>query len=154
MAFDLGLITFVLPFLFMLAIAYGALDLANIFKKRQVNVIIALVISFFAVVNIEVVEFIIAAMPYMAMLFIVLFFVKFVLSFFKSKDGEKKDYTLILVILLLLGVFMASQGTELIKDWMPMGSPLTEENIIWLIGIVVIIAILYAAYKKMTGDNR
>lgn len=146
----LELMTFILPFMFVLAVVYGALDLAAVFKKKAVNAIIALVVAAFAISNTAIVDSIIAAMPWAAMLFIILFFIKFVLSFFKTGKGEKKDYTLIVIILALVAIFMASQGTQLIQDWLPGGFPVTEENLILIIGIVVIIAILYAAYKKAT----
>jgi hypothetical protein len=144
----LELMTFVLPFLFVLAIVYGALDLAAVFKKKEVNVIIAVVIAAFSVSNAAIVDSIIAAMPWAAMLFIILFFIKFVLSFFKTEKGKERDYTLIVIILALVAIFMASQGTQLIQDWLPGGFPVSEENLILIIGIVVIVAMLYAAYKK------
>ena len=141
------LMTFMLPFLFMLAIVYGALDLASVFKKKAVNVIIALVVAIFAVSNQAVVESIVTAMPWVAMLFIVLFFIKFILSMFKPGSGGR-DYTLLMVILGLIAIFMLSQGTELIQDWLPGGFPVTEDNLILIIGIVVVLAIVFAAYKN------
>jgi uncharacterized membrane protein YdjX (TVP38/TMEM64 family) len=143
----LELMTFILPFLFVLAIVYGALDLAAVFKKKAVNVIIALVVAVFAVSNVAIVDSIVAAMPWAAMLFIILFFIKFILSFFKTEKGKEKDYTLIIIILALIAIFMLSQGTQLIQDWLPGGFPVSEENLILIIGIVIIVAILYAAYN-------
>ena len=146
---ELELMTFILPFLFVLAIVYGALDLSAVFKKKAVNVIIALVVSVFAVSNQVVVDSIITAMPWAAMLFIALFFLKFILSFFKaSKDGGGRDYSLLMVILGLIVIFMVSQGTELIKGWLPGGFPVAEESLILIIGVVVVLAIIYAAYKN------
>lgn len=144
----LELMTFILPFLFVLAIVYGALDLAAVFKKKAVNVIIALVVAVFAVSNVAIVDSIVAAMPWAAMLFIVLFFIKFILSFFKTSGGGERDYTLLAVILGLIAIFMLSQGTQLIQDWLPGGFPVSEENLILIIGLVIIIAIFYAAYRN------
>jgi len=143
----LELMTFMLPFLFMLAIVYGALDLAAVFKKKAVNVIIALVVAIFAVSNAGVVASIVAVMPWVAMLFIALFFIKFILSMFKPGEGGR-DYTLLIVILGLIAIFMLSQGTQLIQDWLPGGFPVTEDNLILIIGIVIVVAILFAAYKS------
>ena len=151
---QLEIVTFILPFLFVLAIAYGALELASVFRNKAVNAIIALVVAFFAVSNEAIVASVVAAMPWAAMLFIILFFIKFVLSMFKTKEGEKRDYTLLLIILALIAIFMASQGTELIQDWLPGGSPVTEENVILVIGIVVIIAIFYAAYRSKGNQGQ
>jgi len=128
------LMSIMLPFVFMLAIVYGALDLAAVFNKKAVNVII------------------VSAMPYAAMLFIALFFIKFILSMFKpGKDG--RDYTLLMVILGLIVIFMLSQGTELIKDWLPGGFPVAEDSLIIIIGIVVVLALVFAAYKNSEGSG-
>jgi hypothetical protein len=144
----LDLVGFVLPFVFILAIVYGALDVAGTFKKKSVNIIIAVVVAAFAIINTDVIAFIIAIMPLAAMLFIAIFFIKFVLSMFKVKRGEERDYTLIIVILGLLAVFMLSHGTELVEDWLPGGFPITEENLILIIGIILIIAIIMVAYRS------
>jgi len=146
---SLDLMTFVLPFLFMLAVVYGALDLAAVFKNKRVNAVIALVVAVFAVSNVDIVTSIVSAMPWVAMLFIALFFLKFILSFLKinKKEGDERDYTLLLVIFGLIAIFMLSQGTELIQDWLPGNFPVTEENLILIIGIVVVFAITFMAYK-------
>jgi hypothetical protein len=143
------LMTFILPFLFVLAIVYGALELAAVFKNKKVNVIIALVVSVFAISSPGVVDTIVSAMPWAAMLFIILFFVKFILSFFKMKRNkdEAPDFTLLLAILGLILVFMLSQGTQLIQDWLPGGFPIDEDNFILIIGVIIIAVILYLAYK-------
>jgi len=147
MAFEL--MTFILPFLFILALVYGALDISSVFRNKAVNALIAVVIAFFAVSNAGITEMIIGVMPWAALLFIAIFFVKFVLNAFKpGKEG--RDYTLLLAMLALLGVFMASQGTELINDWLPSGSPISEENFILIIGIIVILGIIITAYNIQT----
>ena len=96
-------------------------------------------------------------MPYAAMLFIVLFFIKFILSFFKMKTNknEAPDYTLLLAVLGLIVVFMLGQGTQLIQDWLPGGFPISEDNLILIIGIVVILLIFYLAFKtKAEGSPK
>jgi hypothetical protein len=151
----LDLVTFILPFLFVLAIVYGALQLAAVFKNRAVNAIIAVVVAFFAISNAGIVATIVAGMPWAAMLFIVLFFLKFIHSFFKvdKTKGETRDYTLLMVILGLIVIFMLSQGTQLIHDWLPGGFPVTEDNLIIIIGIVIIVAIFLVAYRKGGGEG-
>jgi len=146
----LDLMTFILPFLFVLAIVYGALELASVFKNKKVIAIIAIVVAFFSVSNAAVVATIIAAMPWAALLFIILFFIKFVLSMFKPGQGGR-DYDLLVIILGLLAIFMLSHGTQLIQDWLPGGFPVSEENFILIIGIVIIIAIFLTAYKSSKG---
>lgn len=143
----LDLMTFMLPMLFVLAIAYGGLEVAGVFKNRAVNALIALVVAFLAVSNAALAEFVVSVMPWAAMLFIIVFFIKFMLSMFKTKEGEKRDYTLIIVILGLVAIFLAGQGS-IIEDWLPSGFPISEESLILLIGVIVIIAMFFAAYKS------
>ena len=141
----LDLLGFVLPFLLVLAIVYGALDLSGLFRKNAVNLLISLVIAFLAMSNTSVAATVAAIMPWAALLFIAVFFIKFLLSIFKSK-GER-DYTLLIIVLGLVVIFMLGQGTQLVQDWMPPGFPVTEENFLLIIGVVIIIAIFYAAYR-------
>ncbi len=143
----LELMTFVLPFVFVLALVYGALEVASIFRNRMVNAIIAIVIAFFAISNAGISEIIISIMPWAALLFIAIFFVKFVLNIFRP-GTQGRDYTLVLAMLVLLGAFMVSHGTELIQDWLPAGSPISEENFMIIIGVIVILGIILAAYNK------
>ena len=137
---------FLLPFVFVLAITYGALDIASVFKKNAVNLLIAVVIAFFAVSNAQMVQFVTGIMPWAAMLFIVIFFIKFIASLFRGA-GEK-DWTMLMAVLGLIAVFMLSQGTQLIQDWLPSGFPVSEDNMVLIIGLVIIIAIFFAAYKN------
>ena len=142
--------TFALPFLFVLAISYGALQIANVFRNKAVNAVIALVISFFAISNADLVNFIIQSMPWMAMIFIAVFFIKFILNMFKQGKGER-DYTLLIIILGLVLIFLIGQGMQIIHDWLPGGFPITEENLIMIIGVGIIVAIFFSAYR-LKGD--
>ena len=72
----LEIMTFMLPFLFVLAIVYGALELTSVLKNKAANIVIALVVAFFAISNASAVEFIIAVMPWAAILFIAAFFAR------------------------------------------------------------------------------
>ena len=146
----LDLMGFMLPFLLVLAIIYGALDLASVFKNRAVNAIIAVVVAVIAVSNAGVVAFIVQVMPWAALLFIVVFFIKFVLSMFRPGEGGR-DYTLLIALLGLLAVFMLSQGTELVHDWLPGGFPVSEDNLILIIGLIIVVALIFAAYKSSSG---
>ena len=135
------LLTLAMPFLFILAIVYGALEMSGVFKNKAVNAIIAIVISFFAISSSQFIEFIYSILPYAAILFVVVFFLGFITSPFRGKGREKKgmDYTLLAVVAGLVLIFLANQPGIL---------NLQDSNLITLIGFIIIIVIFYAAYKQ------
>ncbi len=135
------LLTLAMPFLFILAIVYGALEMSGVFKNKAVNAIIAIVISFFAISSSQFIEFIYSILPYAAILFVVVFFLGFITSPFRGKGREKKgmDYTLLAVVAGLVLIFLANQPGIL---------NLQDSNLITLIGFIIIIIIFYAAYKQ------
>ncbi len=133
-----------IPFFFVLALVYGSMEVAEVFKNRGVKVVISVAVAFFAVSSPQVVELINWVMPYAAIFFIAFFLLGFVMSFFKGKGGESKDYIPILVILALVLVFLGSQeGLGFLS--------LDDPNFLGMIVLLVIVLILYAAYKS--GNN-
>jgi len=140
------LITFAIPFFFMLAIVYGALEVSGLFKNKAVNMIIALVVAFFAAMTAQVAEIIFAILPYAIILFIVVFFLGFLRSLFSKKTGS--DYTLLLMIAILVLIFFSSQ--DLLSD---LGLDiLFTDTVISIIGFIIIIIIFYAAYKGWSNE--
>lgn len=135
-----------LPFFFVLAVVYGALEVSKIFKSSGVKGIISVVIALFAVVSPGVAEFIYQVLPYAVIFFVVFFFIGFVRSFFKGKEGEKRDYILPIIIGGLIIIFLSSQGDAL-KNLFPSAGFLSNDNFIVAVILVVILMILYAAYK-------
>jgi len=138
------LISLLIPFLFMLAIVYGALDVAGVFRNRRVNAIIALVFAFFTLTYAPATEFINQIMPYAIMFFVVFFFLGFVIKI--AKKGVEKDYTLLVIILGLVLLLFATQGPEFIAGFAP-GFEEQGNNIMVISAIVFIGVILLAAYK-------
>ena len=106
----LDFFTFVLPFVFVFAIAYGALDVGGPIKDRRMNGLIALVLAFFAVSTQWVVDVVMSIMPYAIVLFIIVFLLGFIKKSFAGKEGEKKDFTLIMVVIILAIIFLARLG--------------------------------------------
>lgn len=138
------LLTTAIPFLFVLAVVYGALEVSDIFKNRGVKGIIAIVVALFAVTNEQLVEFIYLVLPYAAVLFIVVFFLAFIVSIFKGRGregGRKVNFTLLAVAIALVLLFLAGQGESL--DFLNIG----DSNLIAIIGFILIVLIFYAAYR-------
>ena len=138
----------VIPFLFVLAVVYGALEVSDIFKRKQVKIILSLCFALVAMSSGLITEFIMGVLPYAILLFIAFFFIGFVLSFFREdkKEGEKgeRDYTLIIIVLVLLLLFLASYGTGFIEDMFP---SVSRDNLVTGLGLVVILLVFYAAYR-------
>lgn len=151
MLFPIDFMEFALPFFLVLAIVYGALELGAPFKNRAAKAIIALVIAAFAASSAEFSAFILQVIPYAAILFIVVFLIGFIKkSFFGGKKegkGGEKNYGLMIVVIALVLVFLAGQGSTFIEDWLPSGF-ISTDNFILLVGVILIVAILYIVYKN------
>jgi len=138
-----GPMAYILPFFLMFAIVYGALDFAGMFKNRKVVLLVSIILALFAI-SLEWVRMsIVTYMPYAALVFIVFFFIGFLKKLFSGKD-KNPDYTLLAVIIMLLLLFIASQG-DMLSSFFP--SYMFNE-IMLAAGLVLIAFIFYAAYKK------
>lgn len=135
--FDFNLL---LPFFFMLAIVYGALEISKVFENKGVKAIIAVVIAFFSISSPAIIELVIFFLPYAALFFIAFFFLGFVMSFFKDGKGGKKDYVLIIIVLGLLLLFISSEEYQDIIN-------IQDQNFIGMVVLLVVVLILYAAYR-------
>jgi hypothetical protein len=145
---------FFIPFIFVLAVVYGALEIAGIFKNKAVNTVIAIVFAFFAASTPFVSSFIYAVFPYAVLIFIAIFFLAFLKRAFlgKGKAGEGKkdhDWTLIIILCVLALLLMASFTDAIDSVIGPMG--IGGESVIYMIAFVVIIAIFFMAYKMTKG---
>jgi hypothetical protein len=149
------------PFLFVLAIIYGALEVSGVFKNKGAKLIISLCIAFIGITYQPLVEFIYTFLPYAAMFFIVVFFFGFVYRIFRKPGaaGEKKeppDWTLCIIIggLLLVVLGWAGEEFDSIFTSVSMGLGTTTENIMWIIGFVLFLGLLWFAYNKGTGKSK
>ena len=137
------LMTLMVPFLFMLAIVFGALDVSGVFKNKRVNALIALVFALFTLTYQPAIEFINSIMPYAIMFFTVFFFVGFVVKLAKKEMG--KDYTLMIIVLGLILLLFATQSS-FITGFIP-GFEQQAGTILTVAAVVLIGAIFLAAYK-------
>jgi EamA domain-containing membrane protein RarD len=127
-----------LPFLFVLAIVYGALEFSDVFKNRTVKFIIAVVLGFFAISSAEVLAFIYNVLPYAAVFFVAFFFLGFIRKFFKKEKGEKNDYKLLMICAALVLIFLSSQSEIIGLN--------IEKDTITLIALGVIVLVFLMAY--------
>jgi len=142
----------VIPFLFVLAVVYGALEVSDVFKKKQVKLIISLSFAYVAMTTAYVAGFIMGVLPYAIIAFIVFFFLGFALSFAKGgKEGGERDYTLIVIVLVLALIFMTSYGLDFLEGFMP---GLSSEEITTGAGLLVMAIIFYSVYRLWSGGSQ
>ena len=147
----LEIFTHIIPFLFVLAVVYGALDYSNVFKKNSVKSLVSLAIAFFALTSQFVIDFIYGILPYAVVLFVVVFFLAFIARLFKGKGGERKiDWSLAMIVIILFLIFLASYGQDLVITFLP-SVPVTE--FMYAVGFVLILLIFYAVYKNWGGEE-
>jgi len=130
-----------LPFFLVLAIVYGALEVSRVFSNRAVKGIIAVVFAFFAVMNYEVVMFINYILPYAAGFFVIIFLIWIILK--PLKIGGGIDPLMFIVILALVLILLARLNSLGYTEY----TFLSDPNFLWLIGIVVVLVLIWKAYK-------
>ena len=131
-------------FLFVFAVIYGLLAKANLFGgiNTRVAAIIALVVAFFTVMYEPFVSYMQDFMPIAALILIFLFFIVLI----QNVIGGKAEAADSLPIVVVLAVLLLVVG--LLWDNLAIRLPgITSENLLWLIGIVIISMIFIAVYK-------
>ncbi len=137
----------IIPFVFVLVVVYGSLQVAGVFKNKASNMIIAIVLAFFAITTDFVAEFIFAVFPYAVIMFIIFFFVAVVKkSLFSGREGKGPDSTILIIICVLFLILLSIYGTDIGNFLSPIG--ISGESLLWIVGLIVIVAIFYIAYKK------
>ncbi len=134
----------VTSFLFVFAIVYALLIFTGIFAAtRKAAALISIVIAFFAVMYSPLVSFLQELLPLASILLVVLFFIVFIKKLFIGGRGvsDTVPVTVVLAIsLILLAVFWDS-----LAGYLPL--PFTSEIMLWVVGILIILLILFAAYS-------
>jgi hypothetical protein len=142
------LLSIAIPFLFVLAVVYGALEVSDIFKKKQVKLIISLCFALVAMTTEFIVEFIMSIIPLAIPLFIAIFFIGFLLSFFRGKGGEggggPRDYVLVAIVLMLILLFAANYNLSFLSNLLP---GISQGDFMTGIGILIVLIFFYAIYK-------
>ena len=141
---------FAIPFFFIFAIIYGALEVSGVFRNKAVKAIIAVALAFFAVSNADVVLFIHQVLPFATVFFVVVFFIGFIAKPFRGRGGEgKRDPFLLLVILGLLLIAFAQLGTPSSPFYSSISSTiLGDEKVLWGIGIAILFFMFYYAWTQ------
>ncbi len=135
---------YIVPIVFSFAVIYGSLELASVFKNKNVNIIIALAISFMSLADKSITDMIWKYMPMATIVFIGLFFVGFLWKFINSfKTGNKADYGIIGSILIL--IFMGFQSPT-IRQMLSFGP--NSNSILFVVGMILI-GIMFIVASRM-----
>jgi hypothetical protein len=147
--------TYIIPFLFVLAVVYGALDFSGVFKKNSVNSLVALVIALFALTYQPLTDLIYGILPYAVILFLAVFFLAFLAKLFKGagggKDGRKIDWSLAMIVIVLVLIFLATQGEDMVSGLLP---SLPVESFMTVIGLLLMALIFYAVYRQWGKEEK
>ena len=139
------LMTIGIPFFFILAVVFGALEFSGVFKNKGVKFIIAIAIAFFGISNASFIETINTYMPYAAVFFIALFFIGYIMKFFKVEKGQSRDWVLMIIVVgLILILLFSVQGNlePMFKNF-----PINYENFLIMMAVILFLVALFAAYK-------
>lgn len=142
---------FMISFLFVLAIVFGMLRIAKVFKGNVgVELILSIVIAYFSATYEPFTTVLWQYLPNITWFFIAMFFFIFIMEAFglRKKPGEKGDYMKNMMIYAVLLLVLFSIGFVLLQAY-PISLPFIGggENLILALGIIFIVAIFWSAYN-------
>ena len=143
-------IYYIIPLVFTFALVFGVLSISKIFNKKEVNVLIALSMALFSLISEIYVKLLYAWLPYLSILFIILFvFVLLKNLLIEKKNGTKSaaNWEMLITIAILFLVFM----TVYQSIPLPSGSMISSDDILLLAGIVFVVLNLSVGGKL--GDK-
>ncbi len=140
---------FFIPFLFVLAVVFGVLEIANVFRNRPVNMIISLVIAFFAATYQPFTSVLWNYLPTITWFFVAMFFIAFSMEIvglgkkgaLRSEGAEARVIVLGLIIVVFITI-----GVNYIES-LPFISFIGAGNALFIIALVLLFMIFFAAFK-------
>ncbi len=136
--------SFLIPFLFVLAIVFGILELANIFGNRAVNMIIAIVIAFFSATYQPFTSLLFQYLPTITWFFIAMFFIAFSLEIIGlGKRKSIKEESMKMIILGVVLIVFITIGVNYIPDINFLGT----QNLLIIIALFLMFMLFSAAHK-------
>lgn len=138
---------FVIPFLFVLAVVFGVLRISKAFKgNAAVEVIISLVIAFFAATFPPFTSMLFNILPSVTLFFIAMFFLVFILEIIGVRGkgkGEPVTNIIIYGILILVLFTIVANHSNLI----PALGIMSQDDLVLGVGLIFILSIFWAAYR-------
>ena len=137
----------VITFLFILAVVFGALRISNVLKSGPAAFLMALAVAAFAALYAPFTAMLWAYMPSMTWFFIIVFLIAFVFEMFGIRKGGQggSDAMIVNAGILLVMITVGWRMAQTFKANIPfIGS---AENLIFLLGLIFVIAIFWSAMK-------
>jgi len=130
-------------FLFVFAVVYALLIESKVIKLKNACAIIAAVFGVFASMYQPFVSVLQSIMPIATIVLIIVFILIFIKKLVGGKREDKDMLPTVVVLaalLMIIGIFW-----DKISPYVPY--QFGAENLLWIVGIIVVIGILYAVYK-------
>ncbi len=143
---------FVIPFLFVLAVVFGVLRISKAFRgNAAVEVIISLVIAFFAATFPPFTSVLFSILPTITMFFIAMFFIVFVLEIIgvRGRPSDRPENIIFYGILLLILFVILANHSNLIPNL----GIISTSDLALGVGLVFILSIFWAAFKIGPGET-
>lgn len=144
-----NLLYYLIPFLFTYALLFLSIEVSGIFGggRKNLKSLIALAISFFAMLYKGYVEFVYSLTPYIAYILIIIFVILLIKTLVvdklvsgKGKVSEKEK--ILLLVFLFLGIITFSY---LFPNTLSLPF-LSSQDIIFLAALILVVLILYLGY--------
>ncbi len=143
---------FVIPFLFVLAVVFGVLRISKAFKSNAaVEVIISLVIAFFAATYSPFTAILFSILPTITLFFIAMFFIVFILEIIgvRGNRGGNRVTNIIMYGILILVLFtIIANYSNLIPDL----GIISPEDLALGVGLIFVLSIFWSAYQMGPGE--
>lgn len=143
---------FLIPFFFVLAVTFGALNLSKVFgpRSKSINIVIAIVIGFFAATYEPFVTTLFDYLPMLTWFFVVVFLIVFVLEIAKRHGGNEETITQTLAVTGIALLVFLSIGVYTLRNMVQMSTTMFN-NIFMIIGLVFFIVMAMTAIKQGPG---
>lgn len=150
-------------FLFVFALIFGILQITkrrikadekNFKEERlfpeRVNVLLALAISFICISYQPFINFIWSLLPISSIIFIIFFFIAFIRESIRSEEKDPIPFLVSIgILILILGVFGEFANFPF-QNYLS----LSQNDILWIIGIVLVVLLFYLAYLSGGKEKR
>ena len=146
-----NLLYYLIPFLFTYALLFLSIEVSGIFGAGRKNLksLIALAISFFAMLYKGYVEFVYGLTPYIAYILIIIFVILLIKTLVvdklvsgKGKVSEKEKILLLVFLFLGITTFSYLFPNSLSLPF------LSSQDIIFLAALILVVLILYLGYGQ------
>jgi len=137
------MLTLVTSFLFVFALIYALLIYSRLFhESKNAAALVSVVIAFFSVMYSPLVTFLQSIIPIAALILVILFFLVLIKRLLIEREVTKDALPVVVILavsLLLVGVLWNEIAITI--------PGLSSENMLWLIGIIIIALIFFAVYS-------